>query len=64
MPAETPKAAPMGPLFAYVVSWVFSGGVAGGLFGGFRADFQGERLSYILRRAAGVMWPSLALGME
>jgi hypothetical protein len=23
MPAETPKAAPMGPLFAYVVSWGF-----------------------------------------
>jgi hypothetical protein len=61
MPAETPKAAPMGPLFERVVSWMSSGGavVCPVVSGGFSVG-----LSYILRRAAGVMWPSLALGME
>lgn len=53
MPAEAPKAAPMGPLFGYVLGTVDF----------FLVILEGICLAYILRRAPGVYWPSLSLGI-
>ena len=64
MPAEAPKAAPMGPLrkkvllegvFAFVGLTMWE---RWGLVGVWMVV-----LAYILRRALGVYWPSLSLGM-